>query len=471
MKTLNYFFLIFILSLQLFGQPTDISGIWSGKLELPNSIKLTIVFNISKDSTANYISTLDSPDQGAYGISTESTSLIGDSLIITIPIIKGKYTSKVFLDEKKIAGKWTQGGLSLDLTVDKFEKIEKPNRPQEPKEPFPYFSEDVKFVNQIDDITLAGTLTFPEKGNNFPAVILISGSGGQNRNEELLGHKPFLVISDYLTRNGIAVLRFDDRGIGESEGNHTAATTEDFVKDVLAGVEYLMTRKEIDKAKIGLIGHSEGGLIASVAAVKSSDVAFIVMMAGPGIPGDSILILQGELIQRAEGVPEEEIQKSVIIQREIFSLVKQIYNDDELKAKIEEKFRNEYATMSEDEKNKLGDPKNYLDTQLKTLTSPWFEFFIRYNPEPVLEKVKCPVLAINGQNDLQVPAKQNLSAIESALIKGGNKNFEIKMLPELNHLFQTSETGAVSDYGQIEETISPLALESMLIWIKKTTNE
>ena len=192
-------------------------------------------------------------------------------------------------------------------------------------------------------------------------------------------------------------------------------------------------------------------------------------MAGPGIPGDSILYLQGALIQKAEGTSEEEIQKSVKLQREVFSLIKNIDNDEKLKADVREKFNAEYSTMTEEEKSKLGDPEVYLNMQLKTLTSPWFKYFLKYNPVPTLEKTKCPVLAINGENDLQVPPKENLSAIENALKKGGNNNFEVKMLPGLNHLFQTSSTGAVSEYNQIEETISPLALETMLNWIKSIT--
>jgi hypothetical protein len=316
---------------------------------------------------------------------------------------------------------------------------------------------------------LAGTLTYPKEENKFPAVIMISGSGGQDRNEELLGHKPFLVIADFLTRNGIAVLRFDDRGIAQSTGDHSTATSEDFAKDVLAAVNFLKTRNEIDKTKIGLIGHSEGGMIAPLVAVQSQDVAFIIMMAGLGIPGDSILYLQGELIQRAEGTSEEEILKSVKLQREIFSIVKNSKNDEKLDKDLREKFNAEYAAMTEEEKSKLGDPEVYLNMQIKTITSPWFKYFLRFDPAPVLEKVKCPVLGINGENDLQVPPKENLSAIESALKKGGNSNFEVKMLPGLNHLFQTSTTGNISEYSQIEETISPVVLETMLDWIKKNT--
>ncbi len=450
-------------------QQKDMSGIWTGKLELPNSMKLTVVFNISKDDSGNYKSTLDSPDQGAMGIPTESTIITGDSILIKIPVVQGFYSGKIIYDEMKIEGKWSQAGMSLDFTVNKVDKVELPKRPQEPKEPFSYNSEEVLFENEKDNVVLAGTLTYPKEGNNFPVVVMISGSGGQDRNEELLGHKPFLVISDYFTQNGIAVLRFDDRGIAQSTGDHSKATSEDFARDVLAAINFLQIRKEIDKTKIGLIGHSEGGMIAPLAAIQSNDVAFIVMMAGLGIPGDSILYLQGELIQRAEGTSEEEIQKSVKLQREVFSLVIKSNDDEVLKEDLRDKFNAEYATMTQEEKSKLGDPEVYLNMQIKTITSPWFKYFLRFDPAPVLEKVKCPVLAINGEKDLQVPPKENLSAIENALKKGDNKNFEVKMLPGLNHLFQTSTTGKISEYNQIEETISPVALETMLNWIKKIT--
>lgn len=459
--------LIFILTLSVNAQQIDLSGIWSGKLSLPNTIKLTIVFNLQKDNTDKYNATLDSPDQGAKGIPTESVTIKEDSILIKVPAIAGSYEGKIFADSMKIDGKWKQGGMNLDLVLYKIDKIEEVKRPQEPKEPFPYKVEDVKFENKVENFTLAGTLTMPQEGEKFPAVVLISGSGGQNRNEEILGHKPFLVIADYLTRNGFAVLRYDDRGIAESKGNYSTATTEDFAKDALSAVEFLKTRNEISHSKIGLIGHSEGGMIAPMAAVQSDDIAFIVLMAGLGIPGDSILYLQGELIQRAEGTSEEEIKKSVIVQRKFFQLIKEINDDEILKSKIEEIFREEYAKLSDEDKSKMGDPEVYLQMQMKTLTSPWFKYFVKYDPVPAFEKVKCPVLAINGEKDLQVPPKENLSAIESALKRGGNKNYEIKMLPGLNHLFQSSSTGAISEYSKIEETISPLALETMLNWLNK----
>lgn len=468
MKSRLLFTLIFIISTFSFAQQ-DLSGIWAGKLDLPNTVKLTIAFNLSKDDAGNYKATLDSPDQGAMGIPTESTTINNDSVRIEIPIIKGYYVGKIFYDEMKISGKWNQAGSSFDLEIKKVDKLEKPNRPQEPKEPYPYNSEEVLFENEKDNVVLAGTLTYPKEGNNFSAVVMITGSGGQDRNEELLGHKPFLVISDYLTRNGIAVLRFDDRGIAQSTGDHSKATSEDFARDVLAAVQFLKERKEIDKTKIGLIGHSEGGMIAPLAAIQSDDVSFIVLMAGPGIPGDSILYLQGALIQRAEGESEDKIQKSVDLQRSIFKMVINSNDDEKLNKDLRDKFYEEYPNMTEEEKKEIGDPEVYLDMQIKTITSPWFKYFLKFDPAPVLEKVKCAVLAINGEKDLQVPPKENLSAIKSVFEKGGNKSFEVIELKGLNHLFQTSETGRISEYGQIEETISPLALRTMLDWIKKIT--
>ena len=469
MKNLIKILIALLFSMNLFGQESDVAGIWTGKLELPNTIKLTVVFNIQKDSSGIYNTTLDSPDQGAKGIPTESTTVNSDSIMINIPVVRGSYSGKIDFNEMRIDGVWSQAGMSLNLIVQKVDKLEGPKRPQEPKEPYPYRSEEIKFENKIDSVTLAGTLTLPEAGNNFPAVVLISGSGGQNRDEELLGHKPFLVLSDFLTRNGFAVLRFDDRGIGESTGNFASATSEDFAKDVLAAVDYLKTRNEINHSKIGLIGHSEGGLIAPMVAVKSDDIAFIVLMAGPGLPGDSILVLQSELITKAEGMNDEEIQKSLKEQRELYALIKQTDNVDTLKSKLQAKFDSEYSLLSEEEKSRIGDPKVYFARQIKSLANPWFKYFLEYDPQTVLEKVKCSVLAINGENDLQVPAKQNLLAIETSLKKAGNKDFETKMLPGLNHLFQTSSTGAVSEYGTIEETISPLALNTMLNWLKKET--
>jgi uncharacterized protein len=354
----------------------------------------------------------------------------------------------------------------FDLTINKVEKATTLNRPQEPKEPFPYNSENIFFENKHDKIFLAGTLTFPKEGNNFVAAVLITGSGPQNRDEELLGHKPFLVLSDHLTRNGYAVLRFDDRGVGESEGDFKSATTEDFAKDVLAAVEYLKTRKEIDHKKIGLIGHSEGGIIAPMAAIQNKEIAFIVLLAGTGLPGEEILYLQSRLIEEAGGAAEEDIKKSLEFSSVIYDAIKNSGDFVVAEKRIKEYFWREYMEMTDDDKQKIGDPEVFLDMQLRVVLTTWFKFFLTYDPAPALKKIKCPVLAIIGEKDLQVPPKENLPAIEEALKKGGNKNFTVKELPGLNHLFQTAETGSPVEYGKIEETMSPLALDTITKWLQ-----
>jgi fermentation-respiration switch protein FrsA (DUF1100 family) len=301
--------------------------------------------------------------------------------------------------------------------------------------------------------------------------VLITGSGPQNRDEEILGHRPFLVLSDYLTRQGIAVLRFDDRGVGGSTGNSSEATTEDFAGDVLAGVEYLKNRTEIDPNHIGLIGHSEGGLIAPIVAVQSSDVAFIVMMAGPGLTGEEILYLQSDLIARAGGTNNETIARNEALMRSTFSVVKEEQDNTIAREEIRKLLNNEMANMSEEEKQHLGYSEANLDAQTQALLSPWMRFFLTYDPKPTLTKVKCPVLAINGEKDLQVPPEENLRAVENALKAGGNKDYTVKEMQGLNHLFQTAQTGSPTEYAKIEETISPAALEFIGNWILEHTQK
>ena len=296
-------------------------------------------------------------------------------------------------------------------------------------------------------------------------MVLISGSGPQNRDEELMGHKPFLVLSDYLTRNGIAVLRFDDRGSFASEGDFAAATSNEFATDVEAAVAYLKTRKEVNKGKIGLIGHSEGGLIAPMVAVRNKDVNFIVLMAGPGIRGSEIMLRQQALIGRANGVKEEDLKQTIELNAAVFKMVDEIANTDTLRVKITNYLREQSKTVAALAATDAKKTEELIDVQVAQLLTPWMLNFLRYNPAPMLEKVKCPVLAINGSKDLQVPSEVNLKAIETALNKAKNKNFVIKELAGLNHLFQECKTGSPNEYAGIEQTISPSALEVISQWI------
>ncbi|WP_339705494.1 alpha/beta fold hydrolase [uncultured Kriegella sp.] len=443
----------------------DITGKWNGLLEVPGS-PLRLVFNIS-ESDSGYSSTLDSPDQGALGIPVNSTIFKASKLDIAVTALGLTYAAE-FIDGK-FEGTFTQGGFTLPLALSR-ETIEKPalNRPQEPKEPYPYYSEEVSFKNNQENITLAGTLTLPEETGTFPVVVMITGSGPQNRNEELARHKPFLVISDYLTKNGIGVLRYDDRGAGKSTGDFAAATSVDFASDVESAIAYLKTRKEVDKKNIGLIGHSEGGVIAPMVASRSKDVKFIVLMAGTGIPGSELLSLQGRLIAQVMGDSESEIEKSAEIRDKMIAMTVtskdlQTLRDD-LNAYLKGEAQNDEARALVPEGTNV---EQFIKAQVDFMATPWMVYFLRHNPAKVLEKVSCPVLAINGDKDLQVPAEENLSAMAKALEKAGNKNVTLKTLSGLNHLFQESETGSPVEYAAIEQTFSPKALKEISDWILK----
>jgi pimeloyl-ACP methyl ester carboxylesterase len=461
--------------------PAGIAGLWQGTLEV-GAVPLRIVFKIERKPDGTLTGTLDSPDQGAADIPLSDVSLKDDSVRITVNSVFGVYEGRLAEGGQAIAGKWSQGGTSLPLTMKRVDKVAEVRRPQEPKKPYPYREEEVSYENKKGGSRLAGTLTLPRKGGPFPAALLVTGSGQQDRNETVMGHQPFLVLADYLTRRGIAVLRVDDRGVGGSKGEVAKATSEDFAGDVLAGVAYLQSRKEIDPRKIGLIGHSEGGMIAPMAAVRSNDVAFLVLMAGTGVTGEQILYRQSDLILQAEGGTTEQIAQNRKGQEQIFAVLKRETDD----AAAENAIRKVYekllvppvpgpaqaaATAKEDAKKPEDRKPPVPEPMIRMVLSPWFRYFLTYDPQPTLRKVKCPVLAVNGENDLQVPAKENLSAIRAALQAGGNRDVTIKEMPNLNHLFQTSRTGAVSEYARIEETFSPAALKVIGDWIVQRTRK
>lgn len=465
MKTFSILLISILASISLSAQ--DIIGQWNGVLKVQGT-QLRLVFNVTK--TDNSISsTMDSPDQGANGIPTSTTSFENSILKITIANAKIEYEGTLGNDNI-IVGTFKQGGQSfpLNLSKDKIEK-EKLARPQEPKKPYSYYSEDITFENKKAGISLSGTLTLPNKEGVFPVVILISGSGPQNRDEELLGHKPFLVLSDYLTKNGIAVLRYDDRGTALSKGDFKNATSADFAIDVESAIAYLKTRKEINKKKIGLIGHSEGGLIAPMVANKSKDISFIVLLAGPGLKGDEILLLQQKLIGKASGVKDEDLQKKGKTNKQLFDIVNKSNNLEQLNTDLTKFIKQELKNNPNTEKPAEMSDEVFVKLQVNQIANPWMQYFIKYNPVLALQKVKCPVLALNGEKDLQVPSKENLGAVKKALEKSGNKKVTVKELPNLNHLFQECKTGSPEEYETIEQSFSPTALIEILNWINTQT--
>ena len=441
-------------------QAQDITGQWNGVLNI-QGMNMRLVFHINQTG-GGYTSTMDSPDQGATGIPVATTTFDDSKLSLAIPNIGLLYEGEFKTDS--IVGTFQQGGISLPLTLKRTPaEVTVINRPQEPKPPYPYRSEDVTFENINAGITLAGTLTLPETGSNFMAVILITGSGAQNRDEELMGHKPFLVIADYLTRHGIAVLRYDDRGTAQSTGDFRTATTVDFAADAESAITYLKTRSEINPDKIGLMGHSEGGVIAPMVAAQSNDVGFIVMLAGSGLRGDVLLLLQEEAVYKASGIPENTVTEILKINAKVFDMIVNasgVVSVQELTDYMTT-LKSEIASIIPDGIT----TDDYIKQFVAGVSSPWMQYFLRYDPAPALEKVKCPVLAVNGSKDLQVTAKENLAAIEATLAKGGNSKATIREYPKLNHLFQECNTGLPTEYAVIEQTFSPDVLKDLGDWI------
>lgn len=455
--------------------PATFVGNWMGALSVGGA-ELRMRLEVTSDDGA-LSAAMYSIDQGNAAIPVASTTVEGASVTLTMPMIAGSYEGSLSEDGQTIDGTFTQAGTALPLVLERVsaEEAAGPARPQNPEEPLPYHVEEVSYPNPDGGHVLAGTFTRPEGGGPFPAVILISGSGPQDRDEALMGHRPFLVLSDHLTRSGIAVLRFDDRGVGESTGNFATATSLDFASDALAGVAYLKTRADVDPGAIGLAGHSEGGLIAPIAATQSDQISYIVLMAGPGITGEEILYAQGALIARAGGATEEQIAESEARQRATYEILKSEADPARAAEMITDVARAAFEELSEAERAQQGitDQESFdrvVQMQVQQVNSPWFRYFLTYDPSPTLEQVTIPVLAINGEKDLQVPYEVNLREIEAALQRGGNTNYEIHALPDHNHLFQHSETGAPSEYATIEETWSVESMELIADWILRTVD-
>ncbi len=465
MKTL-FFQLVWLLMLNtsLLAQQTTISGTWNGTLEVPGD-KLTLVVNITAQNGA-YQSTLDSPDQMAFDIPVEKTTFDGKQLILELPPMAANFSGEIQADGS-IAGNWVQAGMRFRLVLSRTDKqSNKPIRPQEPLPPFPYATEEVMINNTTAGVQLAGTLTIPRGKGPHPAVVLVSGSGPQNRDEEIAGHKPFLVLADFLTRNGIATLRYDDRGFAGSTGDFAASTSVDFKEDARFAFDFLRSQKRINKKKCGVIGHSEGGMIAQMLAADSKDVAFIVLLAAPGVAIPELMLKQAQLIGEAQGASPMELQITNETNQAVFDILQKEKDLEKARTAV----ANEMGKMAEKLSGDNPQRKQMLEQQLMASTesvlTPWFLFFINYKPADYLSKIKCPVLALNGEKDTQVEARSNIDAIKTIISKNGNKKVTSHILPDLNHLFQTAETGAPGEYAKIEETFAPSAMQLIVDWLK-----
>jgi len=429
----------------LFAQ--EITGSWSGELSV-QGMSLPLIIHIKKD-VKGFVSSMDSPKQGATNIPLATTTFVDNQLAINAPAMGLSYSGKLNVD--RIEGIFKQGGMEFPMTLSRqTETVKLVNRPQSPVAPFNYQTEEVSFVNSIDKNTLAGTLSAPKNfKKSAPIVVMITGSGSQNRDEELFDHKPFAVIADDFAKKGIATLRLDDRGIGGSSKGTKKDTSANFVTDIEAATTFLANK---GYSNIGLLGHSEGGMIAPMVAVKSKNIRFIVLMAAPGTAVDELLTQQNYLAGKLAGMTEAQLLENKKINQKLYTFIKNYSG----------------STYEKDLRSLLANENGKVDeTLLNQLKNPWFTYFIKFNPATYLSQVKIPVLAINGGLDFQVPAKDNLAAIKNSLTKAKNKNFETYEFEGMNHLFQECKTGAFSEYGEIEQTISPKVLDKMSSWILK----
>lgn len=452
------------------GQISDdkIVGSWLGHI-VASSMDVRIVFHISISPADTLVATLDSPDQSVEGIKLGRVTHQDSILFIDASNLRIKYTG-VIRNDTLINGTWSQSGKDYPLNLVKMKAPLVVNRPQEPKPPFPYTAEEVVFTNNEEKFDLAGTLTIPQGKGPFPAVILITGSGYEDRDETIFNHKPFLVIADYLTRNGIAVLRYDDRATAKSGGNKTNATSLNLAGDAAAAVDYLMSRPEIDHFKVGLAGHSEGSLIAAITASERTDIAFIVSLAGPGIKGEEIILRQSKDMMVASGADTTTVNENERVMRHLYDII--ISAPDQKSAvKNSMQWYNNFLDSKGVTAEKRKEEMSGFAKTLVTINNPWFRYFLASQPDLFWRKVECPVLALNGEKDMQVYYRDNLNGIINALKQGGNRKVTGISLPDHNHLFQHCKTGMTTEYANIEETFSPDALKKISDWITDTTKK
>lgn len=457
----------FVLSISLNANADEkLDGQWEGNLEVLGS-KLDISVNIDSKDENNIKATIDIPQQGAKGLVLKNVIYKKPKIYMNLAEANNASFEGQITEDDKISGIFKQSGFEGTFNLTK-----KDIKQAKVSSQVSYREEEVNLKN--GDVNLAGTLSFPDKKGTFPAVVLITGSGPQNRDEEIMGFKLFKVIADHLNKNGIAVLRLDDRGVGMSKGgNIEGATSLDYASDIEKGVEFLSNHKEINPDKIGLLGHSEGGLIAPYLANKNNKVSFMVLVAGPAQVGEQLLVEQNKSILNVSNLSQEKINDALEQQREVLEAVKTNKGWDKIKAKIKSQVIEDVNKLPNEAKKQIKDlnlyAEDYANNTIKTLNNNWIRFFISHDPLPILEKTKIPVLAIFGEKDLQVPSKINSQLMERAFIKAGNKNYKVITIPKANHLFQSANTGSPDEYSKLEKNFVPEFLDLVSDWVVNTT--
>jgi len=437
-------------------------GTWVGTIKSPFG-DVRLVFKLTAGGDGRYSGRLDVIDQGAKDLPVAKVSYGEGRLLLEMPNLGASYAGSLAKDGNSIEGIWKQQG-EHPLTLRRTERIAALKRPQTPAAPLPYAVEEVAIDGGAAGVRLAGTVTRPNGAGPYPAIVLISGSGPQDRDETVFGHKPFAVLADYLTRRGYVVLRYDDRGFGASTGDFGNSTTADFASDARAAVGYLKGRREVAPGRVGLIGHSEGGVIAPMVAADTP-VRFIVLIGAPGLPGGEIVVSQAESLQRSMGGNPRQVELSRGLNQTLVDVIKRGGDAGWVKQAATD-FLN--GLEGDDDRKLVGEAVAAVIKDPSTLTGPWTRYFVKHDPRPVLAKVRCPVLALTGERDAHVEAGPNLKAMEQALRDGGNQHVTCKNLPGLNHLLQTCSTGSPAEYGDIEQTISPNALEAIGAWLEST---
>jgi fermentation-respiration switch protein FrsA (DUF1100 family) len=441
---------------------SNVEGTWQGAIETGN-MRMRLQLHVSHDDQGELIASVDSLDQEIQGIPASKVTERAGEVKFELSPFGAEYLGTLSATKNEITGHWSQNGNDEKLDFRRSDQILELRRPQNPARPYPYREEEISFATGDGKATLAGTLTLPTGAGPFPAAILIGGSGPVDRDETVAGHKPFLVLADSLARKGIATLRYDKRGIAQSKGDYAAATMQDFAQDAQTALAYMKSRKEVDAKRLGIIGHSEGGILASLVATRSQDMRWLVLLATPATTGENTLLRQSELIARAGGLPEEQIARSLEFDRKAYATVREEKNVAALEKKLDVLVQ----------QSGLGEamPPAALQAQIRFMTSPWFRQFLDYDPEPVLEKLQCPVLALSGDRDLQVDSTENVPLLRKASETSENKDFTVVEVAGVNHLFQTAQSGSPALYGAIEETMAPQVLTAVASWVVRHTSE
>ena len=444
-----------------------LEGVWLGVLD-GGVVDLRLVARFSLDDAGAWQRTVDSIDQGAAGLEIKTIEFDGETLKFELRRPQAGYEGRMSADGSTLAGAWSQNGREMPLDFKRQAGEPELARPQEPKRPFPYREEQVEYRNPDAGVTFAGTLTLPKGEGPFPAVLLLTGSGPQDRDETIMGHKPFLVLSDHLTRRGFAVLRADDRGVGGSSGNLTQVDTSMLAGDALAGLAFLRARAEVDPKRVGLVGHSEGAMVATLAASQSADIAFVVGLAHPGLVGEELIYLQSKLMMRNVPGGPQMAEANQKLQARIFEVVKSEPNLEKATDRIRAVVEDDIDEIAQ------GQPAEIVaaikQSAVAIVVNPWFRSFLTFDPVKALSGVSRPLLLLFGEYDLQVPPDANSPPLRAALETSGHADFEIAILPKLNHLFQTSQSGMPQEYASIEETFAPAALDRIAHWLEQKSS-